>query len=421
MILARLAAFAALTGVYASEIEPLVAPFTAKSWTAKGQVHKQPNALLLGPEQNSVASIWTQEPNPYEEWTFEAVVRVAVGPSSPGRSGVALWYTNRQLDLGAVHGSADYWDGLAIMMDSLGYDEIDRPPQDSGALRGHLNDGTTSFLSEPHPANQAFALCRIPYRLSRSPISIRIGYGRGWLIIEANGQRCFATNEVRLPVGYFGVSAATDASEDRFYVDSASLKRGISEIEHQIPPPRPPQSTEYESENHRENEHEQAEPQNAAGALSPPQPRTQEAGGTVWSESADALRQPLMQGIQELKISIESLKSRALAEGLSDKVEETLARILDQLAALDARLSILRVLETDLATQARDIQTLRATMSQMNELQQQVFNRWAAERAQPRPSGGTSMWQIALAAAGGQVLVVLMFQMARRRRHSKLL
>lgn len=194
---------------------------SADGWSFQGDVKKETSHVTLaGPKAGEQGSIWTSEKVPFDEWTLEATIKTLADKNAqPGRSGLALWYTNSQLPLGSVHGGTDLWDGLSLMLDSLGT---------SAELRGHLNDGTFRAEASSNLEDDALSLCRLPYRDTISPITIRIGYGLGGFAVDVNSQKCFVSTEISLPRGFFGISADSAASSDQFIVERLEITNGIS-------------------------------------------------------------------------------------------------------------------------------------------------------------------------------------------------
>jgi mannose-binding lectin 1 len=199
--------------VYLSIARPFSNP--PPEWEVQGSTTFENDVIrITSPDKGSQhGSLWSKYRNPFDEWTIETKISVS-GPSGSG-GGLAIWYASQSNEPGPIHGSRDYWDGLALMLDSLGWDDK-APAEDRGALRGHLNDGTFSLQSSGHASHNAFSLCRLGYRNS-GQFTVRVGYGKGSLIVEVNGQKCFETKRVVLPKDYFfGVSAASTDQPDSF-------------------------------------------------------------------------------------------------------------------------------------------------------------------------------------------------------------
>lgn len=203
---------------YLSLPNPITGP--SPYWDAKGSTTFGDNKVVLTSlsEGNQAGALWSTYQNPLDEWTLEATLSVA-GPAAPG-GGLALWYAANRNEPGDVYGSKDNWDGLAIMLDSLGWDQAPAAASDEyGVLRGHLNDGNIKFKSLTNPGSNAFSLCRVKYRNTGAEFTISVGYGQGLLAVDVNGQRCFETDKVKLSRDqFFGISASSTASPDSFVI-----------------------------------------------------------------------------------------------------------------------------------------------------------------------------------------------------------
>ena len=162
---------------------------------------------------NQLGSLWSKHRNPFDEWTLEMDISVS-GPASVG-GGLGIWYTTQSNKDGPVHGNQDNWDGLGLLLDS-----VDTTAGEDGTLRGHLNDGSVSYIGQgSRPDSQAFSMCRVNFRNTGGPFTIRMGYGKGSLVVDINGQKCFETDRIVLPANaYFGITAQSSAFPDSFMV-----------------------------------------------------------------------------------------------------------------------------------------------------------------------------------------------------------
>lgn len=190
-----------------SEGEPI------QNWNLQGTTKVQTDYITLTDlgKPNQRGSAWSLLPNDYEKWTIDLDFSVA-GPIDPG-GGLALWYTTKPGVLGPVHGSNDKWDGLAVIIDSIGEGVV----SDIGTIRGYLNDGSFEYLSEPKPVTKAFASCQLAYRNTGYNTQVKVSYMPGFLRIKVNGQLCFQTDHIVLPKGgYFGITAQNTENADSF-------------------------------------------------------------------------------------------------------------------------------------------------------------------------------------------------------------
>ncbi|CAN6629820.1 protein Emp47p [Trichomonascus vanleenenianus] len=236
-------------------------------WNYQGYTKFENSRAMLTPLDQGLqhGSLWTKSRNSHQEWTLDVQMSVA-GPVSPGGS-LALWYSANPNEPGPVHGSRDQWDGLAIMLDSSGEDE-------QGTLRGHLNDGSVSYQSFAKPIEKAFSLCKINYRNTGALFSIRVGYGKGSLVVDVNGQKCFETDKVVLPPNlYFGASAMSTENPDSFVVHKLKVYDGLlPEMERHVPQLQKLQEQQQQQQQVQQQQQQQQVQQKN-------QPRQEQQGG----------------------------------------------------------------------------------------------------------------------------------------------
>lgn len=378
-----LAILALVAGCFAVTPLKLAAPWdTADEWTYKGDVRKESTFVsLAGPKQNEQGSVWTSEKVPFDEWTLEATIKVFADKSQPtGRSGLALWYTNAQLPLGTVHGATDRWDGLSVMVDSLG--------KVGGAVRGHLNDGSYRFETATNLQEEALSLCVLPYRDSAAPITLRIGYGQGGFAVDVNKQRCFVSTEISLPRGFFGISAESASSSDQFVVERLEINSGIS-----------PDMVQYFGKKSREPVSSSSEvPESSEKTVTQVQKLDPEEVTKPILSVLNALKSDLQKDTVDVNSRIETLQRQISAlESMSTQLGQRLAEKLG---------------DQSLAT---EIASLRSHISE----QTQAFPTHLSEHSQKLPS----LWQIVLIVVVAQTIVFWLYSMytQRSKQHEKLL
>ncbi|ODQ64723.1 concanavalin A-like lectin/glucanase [Nadsonia fulvescens var. elongata DSM 6958] len=243
-ILALITAYAGVSMALLSNLEldsslSLLSPINKdpshlKSWHLSGSasIDSSKNRLSLTSltEANQRGSIWSQNPIPYNSFKFSVSLDVS-GPVNPG-GGLAIWYSKNPGETGPVHGSRDFWDGLAIMVD---YDarKVDGKGGE-GMIRGHLNDGSINYNEialKDDISKQSFSMCKINYRNTGAPFVIDIFHEPGNLTVNVNGQNCFTSDKIQLePFGFLGVSADSTENPDSFSVYSVSTYQDSEKI-----------------------------------------------------------------------------------------------------------------------------------------------------------------------------------------------
>ncbi|PRT55142.1 L-type lectin-like domain-containing protein C4F6.05c [Wickerhamiella sorbophila] len=429
----HLVTFAFVAGAMAASSSMVLnakTPIEGSAWRFAGDYITGKDVILLGTAPEHHALVGATQPVDFDEWTIEAQVYTFSGDPSAdaAMSGLTLWYTAQPLTEGPVHGAADFWDGLAVMLDSIGWDETGKEKLDKGAIRGHLNDGSHQLLSDL-PAKNAFSLCRVPYRQTRGgPHSVKIGYGRGLFIVEINDQKCFQSDQVVLPRGYVGVSADTSTSKDTFAIGSLEVRQGLDEeLTKHFPAgtiakaAAPADAAKVDAS----VPVARAEPaQRGAGA----------AQGGVTSEEIKALNEAISKlgkRFDTIETSVVALTSLGASAGVDLETTEKLLgasvnqvgeRLTEKITTLfeqaDRSERLIRQLQSSIEALrdnrfVGDIEAIRSDIASISAKQTQLA-------AVPL---GPSLYQIVGISAGIQLFIYVFFAVIRRRRnlHQKLL
>lgn len=324
-------------------------PYEKNDFTIKGDAKRMAQEVQLASGPNKKGSVWTSDPVPYSDFTLEALIRSQPDlDTDVGASGFSLWYTEKVNPPGDIHGGSDKWDGLAVMVDSL-------IPGSIGMVRGHLNDGSTKFASLKELDKEALSLCNIPYRNALGPIRVRIGYSEELgFAVDVNGQKCFVSTEISLPMGYFGVSANTDKSGDTLSILSMNVHEGML-----------PQLAEHlpgKAKKGLETDHAVKGDNSAPKANAPHTEARRSSGSEVPAdaltrEDVNELVSPLNRRLEALETNLGQAKSAIdqLVDTLSISLDETTkaskeatvkefndAPIINQIKVLEAKISELK-------------------------------------------------------------------------------
>ncbi|KAK9451384.1 concanavalin A-like lectin/glucanase domain-containing protein [Limtongia smithiae] len=214
---------------------------TITEWDKLGSVTVEPDRIFLTVpgDKGQSGAIWTRKQNPYTEWTTQVVFRASGGERAGG--GLVIWYTAAK-EAGPIYGARDFWDGLAIMIDSVG--------NTGGNVRGHLNDGSIGYAALPNPTKQSFAQCPLRYRNTGTMINVKVTSGPKLLKVEVEGRLCFESHEIQLPQNYYlGISAASYDNPDSFEIFTVKTTGRITAAPQKkqqvdnspMPPQSPPQ------------------------------------------------------------------------------------------------------------------------------------------------------------------------------------
>lgn len=437
----HLVTFAFVAGAMAASSSMVLnakTPIDSSAWRFAGDYITGKDVILLGTAPEHHALVGATQPVDFDEWTIEAQVYTFSGDPSAdaAMSGLTLWYTAQPLTEGPVHGAADFWDGLAVMLDSIGWDETGKEKLDKGAIRGHLNDGSHQLLSDL-PAKNAFSLCRVPYRQTRGgPHSVKIGYGRGLFIVEINGQKCFQSDQVVLPRGYVGVSADTSTSKDTFAIGSLEVRQGLDEelTKHFSAGTIAKAAAPAADAAKADASVPVARAEAAQGGAGAAQGSVGAAQGGVTSEEIKALNEAIAKlgkRFDTIETSVVALTSLGASAGVDLETTEKLLgasvnqvgeRLTEKISTLfdqaDRSERLMRQLQSSIEALrdnrfAGDIEAIRSDIASISAKQTQL--------AAVPP--GPSLYQIVGISAGIQLFIYVFFAVIRRRRnlHQKLL
>ncbi|KJE92483.1 hypothetical protein CAOG_003443 [Capsaspora owczarzaki ATCC 30864] len=214
---------ALLSGVTGAELQPqhsIRPPFSPTgqipNWDLSGQAAVAGTLVRLTQlEQSKKGAVWNTVPVEMHNWVVSMVIHVVGGVV--GGDGIAFWYAKNRLPEGNVYGSAEKFDGLAVILDTYDNDADGLNP----ALLGFVNDNTIVYDRHTDGKPMAFGQCVRKFRNTAKPFKIEILYQNGELQVSSNLafdeplEVCFKKT-VHLPTGYYmGISAATGGLSDK--------------------------------------------------------------------------------------------------------------------------------------------------------------------------------------------------------------
>ncbi|KJE92484.1 hypothetical protein CAOG_03443 [Capsaspora owczarzaki ATCC 30864] len=237
---------ALLSGVTGAELQPqhsIRPPFSPTgqipNWDLSGQAAVAGTLVRLTQlEQSKKGAVWNTVPVEMHNWVVSMVIHVVGGVV--GGDGIAFWYAKNRLPEGNVYGSAEKFDGLAVILDTYDNDADGLNP----ALLGFVNDNTIVYDRHTDGKPMAFGQCVRKFRNTAKPFKIEILYQNGELQVSSNLafdeplEVCFKKT-VHLPTGYYmGISAATGGLSDKHdLIDLVvSSLDGAEQAQPQTPP-----------------------------------------------------------------------------------------------------------------------------------------------------------------------------------------
>jgi len=189
--------------------------FAIPGWSMLGEGHVPQllsDKVILTPPYGGHrrGALWAEKKNSLPEWTVDFDFRA--GGTDRGSGNLQLWYANNGKSV--VSTSSIYtvgqFDGLAIAIDTNGGVQ---------KIRGFLNDGTIDYKSHQNVDSLAFGHCDYVYRNLGRPSQLNVRSTNSGLEVKIDGETCFATDKVSLPIDYhFGITAASADPPDSFEV-----------------------------------------------------------------------------------------------------------------------------------------------------------------------------------------------------------
>ncbi|CAG8971784.1 hypothetical protein HYALB_00001893 [Hymenoscyphus albidus] len=171
------------------------------------------NKVVLTPPVpgNQRGAVWADSALAHSQWTVDVDFR-ATGPERGGGN-MNIWYAHKGKDVVATSSiyTVGKFDGLALV--------VDQYAGSGGFIRGFLNDGSTDYKSHHSVDSLAFGHCTYPFRNLGRPSRITIRQTDKSFKVSVDGNPCFESAKVKLPLGnYFGMTAASAENPDSFEV-----------------------------------------------------------------------------------------------------------------------------------------------------------------------------------------------------------
>lgn len=182
------------------------------NWECRGNTIPSEDMIRLVPSvPNKSGSIWSLLTNQYDEWQIVFSLKIS-GRSVTGSQGMAVFYTDRQLNPDTFYGGEHIWNGLAIIFDTLNLDKNSPIP----TISVLYNDGSTLVQSQKDYDDLKKSGCVADFRNSPVPIYVRVTYVNKRLKVEVDlthqGSEYYecTNDEIDLPNNnVFGITAKT--------------------------------------------------------------------------------------------------------------------------------------------------------------------------------------------------------------------
>ncbi|CAG9819269.1 unnamed protein product [Phaedon cochleariae] len=199
-------------------------------WQFTGNTIVTPNYIrLVDDTQSRSGAIWNTLPVSSHNWDLQVHFKVHGKGKDLFGDGFAIWYAKNHSIAGPVFGSVDFFQGLAIILDT--YSNHNGPHNHQHPyISAMINNGSLSYDHDRDGTHTQLAGCEAKFRNLNYDTHISIRYEKDTLTVstdienKAAWKECFKVQGVRLPTGYhIGISATTGDLSDNHDIMSVRL------------------------------------------------------------------------------------------------------------------------------------------------------------------------------------------------------
>ncbi|KAJ9599083.1 hypothetical protein L9F63_010420 [Diploptera punctata] len=203
---------------------------TIPYWDFMGSTMVTNNYVRLTPDSQSKQGIlWNSVPCSVRNWELQVHFKVHGKGKDLYGDGFAIWYAKDRMNPGLVFGNADYFQGLAVILDT--YSNHNGPHNHQHPyISAMINNGSLHYDHDRDGTHTQLAGCEAKFRNLEHDTHISIRYEKDVLTVstdienKAAWKECLSVQGVRLPTGYFfGMTAATGDLSDNHDVMSVRL------------------------------------------------------------------------------------------------------------------------------------------------------------------------------------------------------
>lgn len=206
------------------------AGMTIPYWDFMGNTMVTNNYVRLTPDsQSKQGLLWNSVPCSVRNWELQVHFKVHGKGKDLYGDGFAIWYAKDRMVPGQVFGNMDYFQGLAIILDT--YSNHNGPHNHQHPyISAMVNNGSLHYDHDRDGTHTQLAGCEAKFRNLDHDTHIAVRYERDVLTVstdienKAAWKPCLSVEGVRLPTGYyFGMTAATGDLSDNHDVLSVRL------------------------------------------------------------------------------------------------------------------------------------------------------------------------------------------------------
>ncbi|XP_013141948.1 PREDICTED: vesicular integral-membrane protein VIP36 [Papilio polytes] len=199
-------------------------------WDFLGSTIVTSNYVRLTPDmQSKSGAIWNTSPCQTRNWELQVQFKVHGRGKDLYGDGFALWYVRDRMQTGPVFGSKDYFQGLAIVLDTYSNHNGAHNHQHP-YISAMINNGSLHYDHDRDGTHTQLAGCEAKFRNFNHDTHISITYRDDTLIVSTDldgknaWKECFKVENILLPTGYyFGASATTGDLSDNHDIISVKM------------------------------------------------------------------------------------------------------------------------------------------------------------------------------------------------------
>lgn len=220
---------------YMKREHSLIRPYQASGmtmpyWDFLGSTMVTNNYIRLTPDmQSKQGALWNSIPCHVRNWELQVHFKVHGKERDLFGDGFAIWYAKDRMKAGPVFGNQDYFQGLAVILDT--YSNHNGPHNHQHPyISAMVNNGSLHYDHDRDGTHTQIAGCEAKFRNLEHDTHIAIKYERDTLTVstdfvnKAAWKECFSVKDIRLPTGYyFGMSATTGDLSDNHDILSIRL------------------------------------------------------------------------------------------------------------------------------------------------------------------------------------------------------
>ncbi|XP_050437446.1 vesicular integral-membrane protein VIP36 [Adelges cooleyi] len=204
---------------------------TVPNWDFIGSTIVTDKYVRLTPDlQSKSGSIWNAIPCHVHNWELQVQFRIhGKGKESLHGDGMAIWYTRERMVQGPVFGNKDFFEGLAVIIDTYSNHNGEHNHQHP-YISSMVNNGSLHYDHDRDGTHTELAGCEVKARNIPTETHIAIRYSGNTLSVmtdledKAVWKPCFTVEGVELPTGYyFGFTAATGDLSDNHEILAVRL------------------------------------------------------------------------------------------------------------------------------------------------------------------------------------------------------